>query len=401
MILAHRIELDPTVKQREYFTQAASCSRFVYNWALNEWNAQHEIGGKPKATELKRYFNSIYKEQFPWMVSLHRDAHSQPFANLQSAFRNYFDAIKKGGKAQRPTFKKKDKARDAFYVANDKLAVAGKSVRLPVIGAVRLREELRFSGKIMSATVSRTADRWFISIMVEMAHAAPDMPAGDSIGVDLGLTTFATLSTGEKIDAPKPLKRAQRKLRRLDRWLSRKKLKSANRHKAAMKLARQHRKVANVRADFLHKLTTRLAKGHPEICIEDLNVSGMSKNHTLAGAISDASWGEFRRQLAYKTALYGSRLTVCDRWFPSSKLCSVCGDKTDWMPLSMREWACRGCGTIHDRDVNAAVNLKQNRAGSVQIYACGDCGAGLLATASETMVAEAGTKPGRSLALTT
>ena len=404
VILAHRIQLDPTAKQREYFARAAGCSRFVYNWAFAEWNAQHEMGGKPKANELARYFNSIYKEQFPWMKEIGKAAHSQPFSDIQSAWRRHFDGLKKGGgsRYRRPKFKKKGQSPDSFYVANDRLSFAEFTVRIPVIGLVRMTENLRLHGKVMSATVNRTADRWFISVRVEMDDVLLDAPMGAPVGVDLGLTTFATLSTGEKITAPKPLKWAQRKLRRLDRWHKRKQHGSANRRKAVMKLARLHRKVANVRQDFLHKLTTRLAKGHSEICIEDLNVSGMSKNHALAGAIRDAGWGAFRRMLAYKTALYGSRLTVRDRWFASSKLCSVCGDKTDWMPLSLREWACRGCGTVHDRDENAAVNiLNGTTAGFAGSNARGDGSAGTQTDGCETAVVEPRTKPGYDYALTT
>lgn len=395
MILAHRIHLDPTEKQKKYFVQACGTARFVWNWALAEWNDQYQSGGKPKATQLKRYFNSVKYEKWPWMKDIHRDAHSRPFAKLSVAFSNFF-----AGRAKYPKFKKKGKCRDSFYVANDKLTVGPSIVRLPIIGRVRLTEELRFTGKIMSATVSREADRWFISISVDTSVVRP-LATGEAIGIDLGLTTFATLSTGEKIEAPKPLKKALRRLRKLGRWQSRKQLKSANRSKATMKLSRQHRKVANVRKDFLHKLTTRLASEHTEICIEDLNVSGMSKNHNLALHIQDASWSEFRRQLEYKTAMYGSTLTVRDRYFASSKLCSVCGHKAESMPLSVRTWTCGNCGTTHDRDINAAKNLvKPTTAGFAGRHALGDRGADIQTTEYETAVVERGTKPGYSLVLT-
>lgn len=217
------------------------------------------------------------------------------------------------------------------------------------------------------------------------------------------MTAFATLSTGEKIESPRPLKKALRRLRRLGRWHSRKKLKSQNRRKSQMRLARQHARIANVRSDFLHKLTTRLAKEHREVCVEDLNVRGMLKNHKLALHIADAGWGEFRRQLEYKTKLYGSKLTVRERFFASSKTCSVCGEKINSLPLSVRTWTCSACGTVHDRDVNAAINLvSPTTVGSTGSYACGDCGAGpWLLAKDETAVSEAGTTKGLAYAFTT
>ena len=353
MILAHRIQLDPTAKQRIYFAKAAGTARMVWNFALAEWNAQYEVGGKPKATEIKRYFNSFKYEQWPWLDGIHRDAHSQPFANLQSAFVAFF----KGGKSKRPKFKKKGKSRDSFYVACDKLTVDGERVRLPVVGLVRMTETLRFTGKIQSATVSRDADRWFISISVEMPDRTPEKPKGEPIGVDLGLTTFATLSDGRKIVSPKPLASSIKRLRRLSHSHSRKVKGSENRRKAAMELARCHRRIRNIRQDFIHQFTTNLAKNHSEICIEDLAVSNMVRNRCLSRAISDAGWAEARRQFDYKTRLYGSTLTVRDRFFASSKTCSDCGHRLESLPLSVRAWVCPGCGSIHDRDENAGKNL--------------------------------------------
>ena len=382
MTLTHRIQLDPTVKQRQYFAQAAGTARFVWNHALAAWNAQYEAGGKPKASVLKVQFNASKYERYPWMTGIHRDAHSQPFAALSNAFRNFFE-----GRSAHPKFKKKGKCRDVFYVANDKLRIDGRRVRLPIIGWVRVTEALRFAGKIQRATVSREADRWFIAITVHMPDAWTTVaPTGEPIGIDLGLTTFATLSTGEKIEAPKPLAQYLRKLKRLGRWHSRKQLKSRNRSKASMRLAKCHRRIRNIRQDLLHKLSTDLAKNHSEIGIEDLNVRGMLANHKLARRISDASWSEFVRQLTYKADLYGSKIVTAGRFFASSKTCSVCGTKADKMPLSVRTWTCTECGSVHDRDINAAINLKPNTAGS--------CGNQRLWRGGAVMpLAEAGTLP--------
>lgn len=402
MTRAHRIQLDPTEAQKRYFAQAAGTARFVYNWALAEWNEQYRMGGRPSAKELKRYFNSVKYLKFPWLRDMHRDSHGQPFSNLQAAWARHFESlkklkrgeIKKSHIVERPRFKKKGKSRDCFYVANDKLSVDGRIVKLPVIGQVRLTEDLRFVGKIQSATVSREADRWFVSIAVDAVPEAVIAPTGGPVGVDLGIKTFATLSTGEKVAGPKALRRALRRLRRLGRAHSRKQIKSANRRKAAMKLAKQHRRIKNVRQDFLHKFTTRLARTHSEICIEDLNVRGMLQNQKLALHISDAAWAEARRQLEYKTVLYGSKLTVRDRFYPSSKLCSKCGAKNHLLRLSDREWFCDSCGALHDRDNNAANNLlnpiplAKREITPLEIAALASGIAG-----SETAVSERGTLP--------
>jgi len=354
MTLAHRIEIQPTIKQQRYLWQACSTARFTWNWALAEWNRQYAAGGKPKATDLKRRFNAIKYERFPWLKGIHRDAHAQPFAQIAGAWRNFFE-----GRAERPKFKKKGKCRDAFYVANDKFRILANGISLPMVGEVKAREHLRFNGEVQGAVVSREADRWFISITVETGEPDSDVPPGVPVGVDLGISVFAKLSTGEDVIAPKPLKKAQARLRRLNRRLARTQRASKNHNKAAMRLARQHRRVRNIRQDFLHKFTTKLAKNHTEICIEDLNVSGMAKNHSLALHIHDAAWGETRRQLEYKTVLYGSKLIVRNRFYASSKLCSACGSKHALLLLSDRVWRCPNCSTIHDRDHNAAINLVQ------------------------------------------
>ena len=371
MTLAHRIQLRPTVKQAQYFSQACGTARFTWNWALAEWNRQYAAGLKPKAANLKRQFNAIKYEQFPWLKDIHRDAHAQPFAQIAAAWGNFFE-----GRAERPKFKKKGKCRDSFYVANDKFRINEKGINLPIIGEVKGREHLRFNGEVQGAIVSREADRWFISVTVETGEPDSGIPPEAPVGVDLGISVFAKLSTGEDVFAPRPLKKAQARLRRLNRRLARTRRASKNHKKAAMRLARQHRRVRNIRQDFLHKFTTTLAENHSEICIEDLNVSGMAKNHSLALHIHDAAWGETRRQLEYKTILYGSKLTVRDRFYPSSKLCSACGWKNEWLLLSDRVWTCLNCSVINDRDYNAAINLIRTVPQAIAgIHASGETGA--------------------------
>ncbi|WER50709.1 RNA-guided endonuclease TnpB family protein [Cupriavidus sp. WKF15] len=250
-------------------------------------------------------------------------------------------------------------------------------IRIPNLGWVRMRETLRFAGKIMSATVSRVADRWFVSITVDTPDSShlPEAENQGAVGVDLGVSALATLSTGEAIPGPKPHKALLARLRKLSRSLSRKVKGSANRRKAKAKLAKLHARIATIRSDALHKLTTDLTRRFHTIGIEDLNVRGMVKNRHLARSIADMSFFELRRQLEYKADMRGAKVVVADRFYASSKTCSACGHKLESLPLSMREWMCPPCGTIHDRDVNAAVNLC-NHAVSSTVSARGEEGSG-------------------------
>lgn len=390
MQLTHKIALCPTLGQADYFKRACGTARRVWNWALDEWNKQYTAGHKPNAMALKKQFNAIkYTDSQwldvngqPWMRGIHRDAHAQPFANLAKAWARFFADIKVGKPAHEPQFKKKGRCRDSFYVANDKFTALGKTIRLPKIGNVAMTEALRFEGKILGATVSRTADRWFVAVQVEVPDTQFYRPrkAQNINGIDLGLKAAVTLSSGESIEAPKPLKAALRRLKIRGRRVSRK-LESAkvsaglapraklpkgtklpvsnNLRKSSATLARLHARVANVRADFTHKLTTRLCRENQAVVIEDLHIKGMLANEKLARAISDVGFGMFRSQIEYKAKRYGTRLVVADRWYPSSRLCSACDWKNEALRLQDREWMCPQCGTHHDRDHNAALNLKR------------------------------------------
>lgn len=253
----------------------------------------------------------------------------------------------------------------------------GCRIRIPNLGWVRMRESLRFAGKIMSATISRVADRWFASITVDVPDQShlPKAENQGAVGVDLGVSALATLSTGELIPGPKPHKALLGRLRRLSRSLSRKAKGSANRRKAKAKLAKLHARIANIRSDALHKLTTDLTRRFHTIGIEDLNVRGMVRNRHLARSIADMGFFEFRRQLEYKAEMRGGQVVVADRWFPSSKTCSACGSVQQDMPLSVRQWICPDCGACHDRDLNAARNLATYAVSST-VSACGEEGAG-------------------------
>jgi putative transposase len=250
---------------------------------------------------------------------------------------------------------------------------------VPRVGCVRTKETTeQFRGRILSAAVRREAERWSVSLAVEVERDDPQPVAGPVVGVDLGLQSFAVLSDGTLLESPKPLAKAQRRLRHRQRLASRKQRGSSNRQKSAAGLARVHRRIRYQRTDFLHKLTTALAKTGSVIVVEDLSVRGMIRNHSLARSIADAGWSEFRRMLEYKTQWYGSQLVIAPRFYPSTKACSACGHIKDEMPLGERVFRCEACGAEIDRDLNAARNLASLVAGSSPetVNACGAEGSG-------------------------
>ena len=371
MILAHKIALDPNETQRIYFAKAAATARFAWNWALAEWQQQYQAGERPSETALRRQLNAIKREQFRWMLEVTKVAPQQAIKNLGAAFKRFF-----AHEAKYPRFKKKG-IHDSFRADNGAETVAfdGKRIRIPVVGWVKMCQSLRFVGKLRSVTVSRVADRWFASVCVELEYRVPVRENQAAVGVDLGVKALATLSDGRAIDGPKALRSSLRRLKRVSRSLSRKLRGSANRRKAAARLARLHKRISGIRQDAPHKLTTDLCRRFSAIGIEDLNVRGMLRNDRLARAIADCGFGEFRRQLAYKAAMHGCQIVVADRWYPSSKTCSQCGCVADDMPLSVRQWRCGECGAGHDRDINAARNLERLAASSA-VTVCGAEGSG-------------------------
>jgi len=367
MILqAHKITLKCNNKQATYFAKACGVARQAYNWALDEWTKEYQAGGKPNEMALRKKLNSIKREQFPWMLEVTKNAPQMAIMQLGEAFKNFF-----AKRANYPRFRKKW-IDDRFTLTNDQFLVKDSRIRIPHLGWVRMRESLRFIGKIISATISRAANKWFVSITVEVAQGtiAAVNENQVAVGIDLGLSTFVTLSTGEKMPGPKPLKTLLCRVRRLSRSLSRKHKGSNNRKKAQMKLAKLHHRIANRRCDAIHQATTEIINKFDVIGIEDLNVKGMVKNHKLSRSICDMGFYEFRRQLSYKAALKGKRIVVADRWFPSSKICCCCGHRMESLSLSTREWKCPCCGNFLDRDINAAINLEQLAVSST-VTACG------------------------------
>ena len=375
MLRAHKIELRANNQQATYFAKASGAARKAYNWALEEWQKQYQAGGKPTEVALRRQLNSIKRQEFPWMLEVTKNAPQMAIMQLGDAFKNFF-----AKRAKYPTFRKKWMD-DRFTLTNDQFAVNESRIRIPHLGWMRMRESLRYEGKIVSATISRHASKWFVSITVEMQK--PKTPVANdnqvAIGVDVGLNHFAVLSNGEKISGPKPHKALMKRLRRLSKSLSRKQKGSENRKKARKKLACLHYRIASIRRDGQHQLTTKLVNEFDIIGIEDLHVKGMLKNRRLSRSVADMGFHEFRRQLEYKTASVGKKLVVADRWFASSKSCSSCGAKADSLSLSIREWTCVVCSVHHNRDINAAKNLEKLAVSST-VSACGASSDGAIAS---------------------
>lgn len=374
MIRTHKIELKPNNSQLAYLNQSAGVARFAYNWALAKWRDDYEsyktkpfLCGKiaPSSVkyegEIRKHLNSIKRENFPWMMDVSKYVTQQAIINLGRAFENFYSK-----RAKFPKFKQKG-VRDSFEIGSDVVTVNGKYIKFPKVKPIKMKENLRFDGSIRTVVISRTAGKWFVSISVEVDHKSIVTSKNHAIGIDVGIKSFVTMFDGKNYFSSKklkPYKNLENKIKVFSRRLSKKQIKSNNRQKARVKLAKLHSRVANIRKDYLHKLTYDLTKNHSIIGIEDLCVKSMVKNRFLSKSILDASFFEFRRQLTYKAELYGSKIVVADRFFPSTKMCSCCGYKMEKINLSVRSWDCPSCKTNHNRDENAANNLYKNAVSS-------------------------------------
>lgn len=350
MLLGFTTKLKLNNQQRTAMAQHAGYRRWLWNRALLWWSIAYKEGLKPTANKLKKFYPNHVKPSYPWQSQLSSKVYQYCFQDLDNAFKNFF----KG--ASYPKFKKRG-VNDSFTIDNSGKSIALKGVRtkLPFIGWVSTYEALP-ECQVKKVTISYRAGDWYISFAYEQSRTLPPK-AQTSVGVDLGIKNLATLSNDEVFANLHAYRLAERKLKRLQRSLSRKHQSSANRAKARLKVARLYRRVADIRKDYLHKLTSYLAKNFETVVIEDLNVSGLLANRKLAKAIADLGMYEFRRQLDYKCQLYGTKLVVADRWFPSSKMCSHCGYIKDSLPLEERVFHCEKCRNSIDRDLNAACNL--------------------------------------------
>lgn len=361
-----KIRLELNDKQATLAAKHAGVARHAYNWGLDVCKKAYENGEKrPSAVDLHKKLVAEVKKEKAWYYEVSKCSPQEALRNLDKAYLKSFKE-KKG----LPVFKKKG-IRDSFYLEGAIKTQAGK-IKLPKFGWVKMSENVDIEG-IKNVTISKTAGQWFVSFKVSH-QVLPKQTNENVIGVDLGIKTLATLSEGTIFENRRPYKKLKRKLRITQRKLSKKYIKgqiqSNNYKKEQKKVAQIHYKIACIRKDSLHKLTTYLAKNHSEVVIEDLNVSGMSKNHKLASAILDGGFYEFRRQLSYKCEWYGSKLTVVDKFYPSSKTCSACGNIKKELNLTERTYHCEHCQISIDRDLNAAINLK-SRAVSYTASACG------------------------------
>lgn len=365
--LALKTELNPNNAQRQLFERCAGAARFVWNWGLGrkqeirQWNQLPTVQMKyPSAMDLHKELVIKKQGEFAWLYELPKSVAQESLRDLDKAYTNLF----KRGYGW-PKFKSKKWAKNSFRVNGEAVEVADNAIRLPIIGWVRLKEKGYLLPEeavhLLSVTVSERAGKWFVSVSVEDPSRSPVRVPKDApiVGIDVGLNTLAVLSNGVTVESPKALHVGERKLKRLSRAVSRKQKGSANHQKAVRKLARHHLQITNVRKDALNKATTQLAKAKSVYVVEDLSVRAMMGNHRLAKSIADASWSELVRQLEYKASWYGSRVVKADRFYPSTKRCSSCGNVKESMPLGERTYQCERCGMIADRDLNASRNLQQ------------------------------------------
>lgn len=353
---AYQYRFYPTPEQESLLRRTIGCCRFVYNRALairqEAWAQRSE---KISGFDLMRKLTMWKKEEeTQWLKEVSSVPLQQAINNLEIAYQNFF-----AKRAKHPTFKKKSSGGScrftefAFRIKDGDVWLAKTNAPLDI----RWSRPLPEGAKPKQCTVRLTpSGKWFISFLCDVQ--IQKMPtSSQSVGLDMGISALVTLSTGEKITNPKMMRVYRKRLATAQRHLSRKKAGSKRRERAKIKVARIHEKISNTRKDQLHKLTTRLVRENQTIVVEDLNVRGMLKNHCLAGSISDASWHQLKSMLEYKCGWYGRELRVIDRWYPSSKTCSNCGHVVSKLPLAIREWKCPSCSAIHDRDVNAAINI--------------------------------------------
>ena len=353
---AHKIRIYPTREQEIQLYKTAGTSRYVYNWALDQWKSMYDAFDKCLSTEKPSAFKLSAKwtrERPDWSHETYRKAQSRAIINVGIAFQNLWK-----GRASYPKFHKKGR-KDSFYVSNDDAHIRGSYITLPKIGKVRLAEPLRYTGKIMSYVVSTYAGEWFVSVQVETnVDARPRCEAPNSaVGIDVGISHIAVASDGTVLDMPKSLHRLDEHLKALQRKLSKKARRSRNRSKALRRKQKVQRRIDNIRKDAVHKFTSTITKNHGIVVTENLNIKGMVEkgSKSLRRSLAHSLMGEVIRQVSYKAQKH----VMVDRFFPSSKRCSNCGFVKASLGLDERTYRCEACGLVIDRDYNASLNLMQ------------------------------------------
>ncbi len=361
MKLRYRYRIYPTDQQKVKLAQLFGCCRVVFNDGLAYCQESYKNGGKYEGINIlsKRLTLAKKTDEKCWLADVSAIPLQQSLRDLHQGFKNFFDSCKgkrKGIKIKPPKFKKRKSSQSAKFT-NNGFKVNQYNVYLAKIGNLKIVWSRELPSKPSSVTVIKdSADRYFLSFVCEVNPKI--LPSNNnSVGVDLGIIDFATLSNGEKIKSPKPLKAKLKRLRRLQKHLSRKQKGSKRREVSRKKVAKLHAKITDIRTDFLHKLSTKLIKDNQLSALEDLNVSGMVKNPKLSRAISDLGWRSFRTMLVAKGEMYGRDVRIINRWEATTQTCSCCGFKGGKKELNIREWTCLNCGEIHDRDINASANI--------------------------------------------
>lgn len=360
---AFKFRLYPNKKQEEQLVKTFGCTRFVYNYYLAKRIELYKLEQKSMNYNACSADLTNLKKEKEWLKEIDKFALQNSLKDLDKAYQNFFREIKKSNKEQGfPKFKSKHNNKHSYRTTftNNNIEIRENKIKLPKLGLVKFAKSREIQGRILNCTITKTCSgKYFISICCTNVEIEKYNNNDNIIGIDLGIKDFAICSNGEMIANPKYLSKLEKKLKREQRKLSKKKKGSKNRNKQRIKLNIVHEKIVNQRNDFLHKTSTRLIKENQIICLEDLNVKGMVKNHKLAKAINDVSWNEFVRQNNYKALWHDRIIQKVDSYFPSSQLCNVCGYKnTEVKDLSIREWECPKCNTVHNRDENAAKNIK-------------------------------------------
>jgi len=351
-VRANKIRIFPDVEQINILNQRRGASRFCWNWCLAKWKELYDAGEKPTAFKVDGLFR---KEKPDWFKEMDSRIIGETVDNLGTAFKNFF-----AKRTKYPKFKSKSE-RDTYQTNPQSVKITEKSLKLPKMTPIRMAQELYHVGKIVGkVTISCKTGRWYVSIPCEIEVEEPVKTCQNPVGIDLGITHFAALSDGSKIENPRHYRNAERRLAIRQRRMSRKVKGSNNYNDAKFDVQRTHAQIYNKRTGFLHRTSREIANTFDTVCIEDLNVEGMKRGN-LAKSVSDVGFAEFRRQLEYKA----NNLQVIDRWYPSSKTCSACGHTLEKLPRSVKEWECPSCKSIHDRDLNAAMNILRVGLGGV------------------------------------